>query len=267
MRKILDFGANNSEQLKEFFAASPTNTVIVTDMMGIESLKRDGLENHRRSFEILARCADRVIVLLPSGIAARLPPDQQRFPDNLIDRNATTGFPTFCAATLGNNSPHVLAKIAENQAKARRFADGVAANIGVFREAITGMLGNFSPAILAELRSGRMSHADPSVLRHIRTNGALIAKGQFAKFFPGQPMPPSDELFHWLPFRYAVALYAIGFRWAVIGGHDSAKAATLRNDGIDMFYVAYGTAFDGVISRDAKLLEMAEVVAAALKLA
>ena len=34
-----------------------------------------------------------------------------------------------------------------------------------------------------------------------------------------------------------------------------------------MFYVAYGTAFDGVISRDAKLLEMAEVVAAALKLA
>ncbi len=138
MHKVLDFGAHNSEQLKEFFAASPTNTVLVTDMMGIESLKRDGLENHRRSFEILARYADRVIVLLPSGIAARLPPDQHRFPDNLIDRNATSGFPTFCAATLGNNAPHVLAKIAENQAKARHFADGVAANIGVFREAITG---------------------------------------------------------------------------------------------------------------------------------
>lgn len=265
MHKVLDFGAHNSNQLKEFFVASPTNTVLVTDMMGIESLKRDGLENHRRSFEIIARYADRVIVLLPSGIAARLPPDRHRFPDNLIDRSATSGFPAFCAATLGNNAPHVLAKIAENQAKARHFADGVSANIGVFREAITGMLGSFPPAILADLRSGRMAAADPSVLRHIRTNGALIAEGQFAKLFPGQPMPPSDELFHWLPFRYSVALYAIGFRWAVIGGHDSAKAATLRNDGIDMFYVAYGSAFDGVISRDAKLLEMVDLVAAALK--
>jgi len=63
---------------------------------------------------------------------------------------------------------------------------------------------------------------------------------------------------------YSIALYALAIRWLSVGGHSSAKPKALRNDGIDMFYVAYGTAFDGVISKDTKLLEIFELASAVL---
>jgi hypothetical protein len=233
-------------------------------MMAIEALKQKELRHYQASLEILSRNEKRVVILKPSGVAARLRPNPADFPNNLIDWDATARFPSYCAHALSPSLPQVLQHIDENQKKARAFVANVTTNIETMREAVSATLSNFPPSILADLRSGRTTSYHPDLLRHIRTTGEAIAFGQFAKHFPEDKPPTSSELLSWLPLRYSTALYALGVRWIIDGGLSSAKPDKLRNDGLDMFYVAYGTAFDGVISEDTKLIAIFDLVRLAL---
>ena len=264
MHKVIDFGALRSEQLSEFFSSSDENIAVLTDMMAIESLKQKELRHYQLSLEILSRNDKRVVILKPSGVAARIRPNRTEFPNNLIDLDATARFPSFCAQALSASRPQVVEHIEKNQNQARAFVAKVTSNIEILREAVPSTLANFPPSVLTDLRAGRMSLNHPDVLRYIRTSGEMIALDQFAKFFPGERPPSSSELLRWFPLRYSVALYSLGIKWNIAGGLSSAKPDTLRNDGIDMFYVAYGTAFDGVMSQDAKLIEIFDLANAAL---
>ena len=264
MHKVIDFGALRSELLSEFFASSEKNVAVLTDMMAIESLKQIGLQRYQLSLEILSRNDNRVVILKPSGVAARLRPNPAEFPNNLIDWDATKRFPSFCAQALLASRPQVIQHIDQNQNKARAFVASVGANIETLREAVSATLGNFPPSVLSDLRTGRTDRYHPDILRHIRASGEMIALGQFAKLFPGNTPPPLSDLPSWLPLRYSIALYSLAVKWSIAGGHSSARPDKLRNDGIDMFYVAYGTAFDGVISEDTKLIEIYHLVRAAL---
>jgi hypothetical protein len=85
---------------------------------------------------------------------------------------------------------------------------------------------------------------------------AGVTEGLFRQMFPGEPLPNREDALCWVPFRYTVALQALTMKWIKAGGYRTAKAATLRNDSIDIFYVAYGTIFDGVLSGDGKLQEL-----------
>lgn len=264
MHKVIDFGALRSEQLSEFFSSSDKNVAVLTDMMAIESLKQIGLQRYQLSLEILSRNDERVVILKPSGVAARLRPNPAEFPNNLIDWDATTRFPGFCAQALSASRPQVLQHIDQKQNKARAFVASVGANIETLRDAVSATLSNFPPNALSDLRAGRTDRYHTDILRHIRASGEMIALGQFAKLFPGDTPPPPGDLLSWLPLRYSVALYSLAVKWSIAGGHSSARSDKLRNDGIDMFYVAYGTAFDGVISEDIKLSEVFALSRAAL---
>lgn len=264
MHKVVDFGALRSEQLAAFFAQSKANVGVLTDMMAIESLKQKEVRHYQLSLDVLSRNANRVVILKPSGVGARLRPNPREFPDNLIDWDATARFPAFCAQVLSDPRPEVVTHIDNNQTKARGFVANVRANIETLREAVSSTLANFPSEVLADLRSGRTDRFHPELLRHIRASGEMIALGHFEKLFPSEPFPNRVDLLHWLPLRYSVALYSLAVKWTIAGGLSSAKPDKLRNDGIDMFYVGYGTAFDGVISEDGKLLEIYDLARAAL---
>lgn len=264
MHKVIDFGALRTEALHDFFSISDQNVAVLTDMMAIEALKQKELRHYQASLEILSRNENRVVILKPSGVAARLRPNPAEFPKNLIDWEATSRFPAFCAQARAPSGPQVLQHIDENQNKARAFVAKVTTNIETMREAVTATLSNFPSGVLADLRSGCITTYHPDLLRHIRATGEAIAFGQFAKYFPGDKPPLPSELLSWLPLRYSTALYALGIRWIIDGGLSSAKPDKLRNDGLDMFYVAYGTAFDGVMSEDTKLNGIFDLVRVAL---
>ena len=74
----------------------------------------------------------------------------------------------------------------------------------------------------------------------------------------------ASDLPYWLPFRYSVALYSLAIRWNIVGGLSSLPPDDLRNDSLDMFYVACGTAFDGVISKDSRFNAVYDLAHAAL---
>jgi hypothetical protein len=90
MYKVVDFGALVSEQLCAFFSSSDKNVAVLTDMMAIESLKQKKLRHHQVSLEVLSRNEKRVVILKPSGVAARLRPNFAEFPNNLMSAKPGT---------------------------------------------------------------------------------------------------------------------------------------------------------------------------------
>ena len=58
-------------------------------------------------------------------------------------------------------------------------------------------------------------------------------------------------------FRWAVATYLLMIKWISDGGYQSVKIEKIHNDAIDMTYAAYGTYYDGVLTKDGKLQEIA----------
>ena len=96
MLKVADFNILHSNELTEFFRASPENRVVVTDNMATECLKREGAANFRQSFYLLHEFCDRVLVLRSFKDARRLPPRELGFREALIDAGKTLAFPGLC---------------------------------------------------------------------------------------------------------------------------------------------------------------------------
>jgi hypothetical protein len=83
-----------------------------------------------------------------------------------------------------------------------------------------------------------------------------------AQLFKAHPdvatFPTADNLRDTFIFRFALAVHLLVLRWLSEGGIDTVSMDRLRNDVVDMSYVAYATFFDGILSRDRKLLEIYE---------
>lgn len=69
-------------------------------------------------------------------------------------------------------------------------------------------------------------------------------------------LPKASQLPHSYVFRFAVSAYLLTLDWISNGGPGNVNLERLRNDFVDMNYVAYGTFFDGILTRDAKMKRM-----------
>ncbi len=73
------------------------------------------------------------------------------------------------------------------------------------------------------------------------------------QLFSKEKRPSAPDVFYSYPFRYATAMYCLNLFWTATGDVTTAPTDKVRNDAMDMTYVAYATFFDGLITRDAKL--------------
>jgi hypothetical protein len=71
-------------------------------------------------------------------------------------------------------------------------------------------------------------------------------------------LPTADKLRDTFLFRFALAVQLLVVRWLRDGGIESVGIDRLRNDVVDMTYMAYATLFNGILSNDRKLLEIHE---------
>jgi len=112
----------------------------------------------------------------------------------------------------------------------------------------------FLPSQLAELRKpGAISKETGEVIvRNVLTLAALLFKAH-----PDVAgIPTADKLRETLVFRFALAAQLLVVQWLSKGGIDTVNMDKLRNDVVDMTYVAYATLFDGILSNDRKLLNV-----------
>ena len=156
---------------------------------------------------------------------------------------------------LAGSDPRIVGTIETEQTKVQVFFEKaeklvdkeLRASISEYKKAIP-------PSKLAEWRKSKPLSNEQLNFAHSMIAG--ITERHYEQLFPNDPLPNSEDALYWIPFRHSVALQALTLKWIRDDGHLAAKVATLRNDSIDMFYVAYGTIFDGVLSSDSKLLEL-----------
>ena len=81
-------------------------------------------------------------------------------------------------------------------------------------------------------------------LLHIAVN--LVGSTARTRSFEG-------DIRNTLAFRTALAMYVLTLQRTAEGGVGNMNPRRLRNDLVDMMFVAYGTFFDGVLTVDARL--------------
>lgn len=256
LTKVVDFNAvAKPERLEEFFASHPGNIAVLTDFMGIECLKCTGIDNYRRSYSVLRRYADRAIVLKSYQDLCRIAPSRAGFPSWLVDQAATEGFPRYAQLIVETNDPRNRAVIEAEQAKTQRVMAKIERLVDAeLRQSMSEVQTSVSPERLRRWKKNPGLSVEELQFAHRMAVGITLP--QYRQFFPGRAEPERSDALLWLPYRHAVALQALTLKWLKAGGHVTAGSDTLRNDSVDIFYVTYGSLFDGVVSGDTKLQEI-----------
>lgn len=256
MKKIIDAGALRSPELSYFLAASPTNMAVICDYASMESFKGDGEINIRNSLRILSGHTRQVIILKSTSQITLLKAHSGGLHKRFTDYKQTEDFPAYCRAIFNGavDPSRLTADIKRKEVRSNTHFQKLQENAENIRNGLTTLFQSYPPDDLRCLRAGKSvseAFSNRVVNDIVGVTNALFRDSLKEEEFP----TPPDALFSF-QFRYALCSYALALNWAAKGGFETVAAAKLRNDYVDMIYAAYATFFDGLISKDNKLLEI-----------
>lgn len=254
VRKVVDFGALNSPELREYLGASSGNFAVLTDYLGIEAFKQKENRHVRNAFETVRQFPRQVIVLRSGDRCVRLVTNKDVTPDNFIDWEQTEGFSDFCYRLADDSQTEILAQLMAKQTKARAVIAELGAKSDLLRDSVKNLKAIYSNEVIKSLKSGK---APPVDVREAAAREIVAStKVLFSDLIPPIPPPPAREAAYSLLFRFALSLHARAVWWISHGGHEQLRPDRLRNDGIDTVYVAYSTFFDGIITEDNRMRDV-----------
>ena len=260
MKLVIDSNQLQTSQLREFLARSPKNLAVLPDFAAMEAYKGESIKTIFKSMTVLSHFPGQVIVLKGStkncGMSGRRKGLQRR----LIDETQTRGFPEYIRAlTLaeGGNA-RLQSQIIDLGKSANEHLDKMRNEAVNIREAIEILGSRYSKEERAVLRT-RSEYTPELTDKLVRT--VLEMAGTI---FAGSPLvrkrPTYAELPNTFIFRVTLACYLLGLTRYANGGFSTLSPDKLRNDFVDMMFVAYGTYFDGVMSADKNVIYMFEEV-------
>lgn len=260
MKLVIDSNQLQTQKLREFLARSPENLAVLPDFAAMEAYKGDTLKTIFKSMEVLSDFPTQVLVLNGSakncGMRGRVKGLQRR----LIDEVQTRGFPEHIRALrlaeAGNT--RLQAQILELGGSANDHLEKMRIEAVNIRDAIQDLGGKYSKEERRLLRSNDeyTPELTDKLVREVLELAAMI--------FHDSPLvrkkPTYSELPNTFIFRVTLACYLLGIKRVAKGGFGELSATKLRNDFVDMMFVAYGTFFDGLMSSDKNVNSMFEEV-------
>jgi len=254
MRKIVDKNCMTDPILEEFLQASIGNSVGLTEFVGMEAYKGDPVKNVCQSMMILCRYPKQVYILKGARQIIKENQFSNSSPEQLIDEGQTRGFTEFCEVIYlaGKRVPGAIAAIQEHGKIAKENMERLRRDAIKSACGIQQIIDTFSPKHLVSLRR---HHPIPKGLADkIIKDILLLVALQIRDHLHTTRMPTAKELKNTYVFRYSTCAYLLLLDWLERGGlNKKTKPEKIRNDLIDMSYVAYATFYDGIISKDAKL--------------
>lgn len=252
MRKVIDANCLQSERLERYLSESSSNMAVLTDYAAMEAYKGDTLKSIFLSMGILSKHPSQVIILKGTQNVCALKAKGKGLQKRLIDKRQTKGFDRYCKN---------LKKAEKGDRKVERalLRVGKAANLhmnnvlsdseGII-SAISETSNNYTTNELQILRKREAltKGMGKKIIKNVLEITALL--------FSGHPkvvaFPDYDELQNSFIFRYSLCTYLLALNWISEGGVKGVKPETMRNDVVDMNYIAYATYFDGLMSKDKK---------------
>lgn len=258
MKKVVDANFLRDPALSAYLEGDPRNQVVFTDYACMECYKGNAIENIRRSLNIVSKIPGQVIVLKGTRDIIRLQSSGHPTLDDLVDFQQSAEFREFChdvrAALDGDMA--LTSQLLRLGEEANAHFEQMRVDASGTAEAIKEMAQSFSIDQLAELRRRETLSKETGdiIVRNILSLAAL--------FFQAHPdvskLPRPHELRDTFIFRFALAAQLLVIWWLTYGGIESVNMDRLMNDVVDMTYVAYATIFDGILSKDRKLLDIYE---------
>lgn len=261
MKLVIDSNYLDDPSLETFFS-SPCNIAVLTDWMWIEIYKCDDPETIYRRTRILARHTGQIIILRSLATIARLRGRRSRLTQRMIWDGAVEEFEELCRTLeTERHSPLVLSQIRNHQKAARNYIDIVEDGYLDFVEGFKEVAKIFNPHAQKILRTG--TKPDTATISAMITAVDGLSRSMLRR----QKYPhkiPHGEIENLLIFRFAVCGVCLAMRW-IRRGSPPTNRDRIRNDCIDLSFAAFGTYFDGILSKDQALNDVHNEAWAILK--
>jgi hypothetical protein len=255
-KKVVDAGALRSPEFEAYLKASANNFAVICDFAVMEAFKGNATINLRKSFEMAGRYPNQIILLKSIREIASLDPKSKGLQNRLVSQKQTAGFPDFCRALYGDSTgnSHINRVIAAKEDQVHKYFSYLTGRVDRLRLAIAEILQRYPPEEIKRLRSG-MPFSPGFAGRMVEDILTITAK-VFYNAVGESSMPSMEAAMFSFQFRYSLCTYSLVLKWIMKDGYNNVSNDKLRNDFIDMVYAAYATFFDGIITKDKKLLEI-----------
>lgn len=260
MKIVIDSNQLQTRELREFLKKSSSNFAVLPDFAAMEAYKGDTLRTIFKSMEVLSDFPAQVVVLKGSAKNFAMNGKVKGLQRRLIDEVQTREFPEYIRALrlAQSGNTRLQAQILKLGESANEHLEKMRIEALNIREAIQTLGSNFSKEERGLLRA-RDEYTPELIDKLVRTVLELAAM-----IFQDSPLirktPTYPELPNTFVFRVTLACYLLGIKRFANGGFSELSAAKLRNDFVDMMFVAYGTFFDGLMSSDKNVNAMFEEV-------
>ncbi len=250
MKKIVDASYLRDSRLKEYLQAEESNFILFTDYACMESFKGRSLVNISKSLEIVSEFTEQVIVLKNTGDVIKEDLARSSQTDLFVDHDQTAGFCEFCLAVKAAFKGNSYLK--KQLMKKSELASVEMENKEAYAHLILKGIEEFNKELDQEfvkiLRSKQ-----PWISSEYDYIWRIVIELCKLLFEKHEQVPNKHTFVKHYIFRYALACYLLALKWISDGGWHSYSHEDMRNDLMDMSYVAYATYFDGVLSKDKKV--------------
>lgn len=255
MRKIIDANYLKDDALYKYLTASSNNYAVLTDYAAMEAYKGDKkntLESILNSMCILCQFPKQVIILKGTTNICALSKKSKGLIKRFIDKGQTKGFTKYCNslkdAEKGNKKlEQVILKLG---ADANEHMENILKDSKNIINSISEISKKYSKD---ELRIFRKREPYTIELARKIIKQIIIVSDLLHSNHPKNLVSPNDtDLSNSFIFRFSLCMYLLTLDWISNGGAVGVKPERMRNDLVDMNYVAYATFFDGIMTNDNK---------------
>ena len=250
MQLVVDSNQLQSPALLEFLSRSTSNRAVLPDFAAMEAYKGDTLSSIFKSMTIVSEFPAQVVVLKGSAKICGMSGRRKGLQRRLIDESQTRGFPEYARALRlahAGNASLQRQVLALGQSANEHF-DKMLQDAQEMREVFEALGKAYTKeerSILREQRSYTPAMTDKLVRTLLEIAGIIFRDSPLVRRTPSY-----EELPNTFIFRVALACYVMAITRVANGGVRDIRPEKLRNDLVDMMFVAYGTFFDGILSND-----------------
>ena len=255
MKKVIDANFFQDPRLENYLKSDKSNAVVFIDCAGMEAHKGNTFKNLFKSLEIVSKFPEQAFVLKGTRDIAKLTLASDGF-KKLVDVPQTRAFRSFCSSIqhgIQDKMSLIVPLFQQGQLASAHF-DRLKKDAAIVANSIEELTKSFKKEYLKVIRKKERLTTE---VKDKVIYGILRLTDLLFQDHPDiQKRPQPEQIRNSYIFRFAVSAYLLDFHWISDGGPGKVKLDKLRNDCVDMNYVAYATFFDGILTRDSKMKEI-----------
>jgi Xaa-Pro aminopeptidase len=253
---IADSNFLQKPALREFFAASTSNKIAVSEEVLVEMHKREPRLTVTKNLELAREYPGQVVVLRGVTGIYGLPINSAMDARKLIDSRQTARFAQWYDDVLQAEDDDAMGMLIANaQKQAQAQIEEIASAVKHIKPIFRNMKKRFDNEELAQLRK-RIPYSE-STQRKLLDIMFGVSRALFVNAkVPAHLYPHfNGHAFRYFIFRYAMCMTLLYTRWVHFGNF-SDDINKLVNHVVDMHLAALGTFFSGVLSDDEMLIDV-----------